>query len=125
KEINDTFGHLVGSNTLQVVADLLHQCVREVDTLFRYGGDEFTALLVETDKEGAAVVAERIRKTIEHCDFTFSSDIAFRLTATVGFATFPDDSKEKEPLIDLADKAMYHGKTLRNVSRCAGDLSKR
>lgn len=125
KEINDTYGHLVGSNTLQEIADLLNQCVREVDTLFRYGGDEFTALLVETDRAEAALVAERIRNTIEQCDFTFSSDIAFRMTATVGFATFPDDAQEKETLIDLADRAMYHGKTFRNVSRCAEDLPDR
>ncbi|NIQ96728.1 MAG: diguanylate cyclase [Desulfuromonadales bacterium] len=123
KEINDTFGHLVGSNTLKVVADLLRQCVREVDTLFRYGGDEFTALLVETDKEGAAVVAERIRQTIENNDFRFSDDVAFHLTTTVGFATFPEDASEKENLIDLADRAMYLGKTHRNVTRSARDLS--
>ncbi|MFO7983684.1 MAG: diguanylate cyclase [Desulfuromonadales bacterium] len=125
KEINDTYGHLVGSNTLQEISDVLNQCVREVDTLFRYGGDEFTALLVETDRAEAALVAERIRNTIERCNFTFSSDISFRMTATVGFATFPDDAQEKESLIDLADRAMYHGKIFRNVSRCAEDLPDR
>lgn len=122
KDINDTYGHLVGSNTLKVVADLLRKCVREVDILFRYGGDEFTALLVETDKRGAAIVAERIRRTIAAHQFTFSDDISFRLTSTVGHATFPDNAKDRDPLIDMADRAMYLGKELRNVTRSASDL---
>ncbi len=115
KEINDTYGHLVGSNTLREVAVLLRRCVREVDLLFRYGGDEFTALLVETDSDGAQLVAERIRRTIEEHLFTYSDDISFRLTATIGHATFPEDARDKERLVDMADQAMYRGKVKRNV----------
>lgn len=122
KEINDAFGHLVGSATLKEIGRLLRLCVREVDLLFRYGGDEFTALLVETDRKGAAIVAERIRQTIEEHTFKSFQNAPFRLTATVGYATFPEDARDKEKLIDLADRAMYLGKQTRNVIRWAGEI---
>ncbi|MBN2429109.1 MAG: diguanylate cyclase [Deltaproteobacteria bacterium] len=123
KEVNDTYGHLVGSNTLKEVAEIIRLSVRSADMVFRYGGDEFTALLVETDKEGAATVTERIRRNI--ANHTFQKDaIAFdKLTATLGYATFPENAKEKKELMDLADKAMYHGKKQRNVVCSVADLS--
>lgn len=122
KEVNDTHGHLVGSNALKEIATLLRESVREVDIVFRYGGDEFTALLVETDCEGAAVVSERIRRNIEQHHFQLDSGEKFRLTATVGFSTFPENAVEKKAILDLADQAMYHGKKTRNVARGASDL---
>ncbi len=115
KEINDTYGHLVGSSALAQIGKLLHGCVREVDLLFRYGGDEFSALLLDTDSIGARIVCERVRRTLEQHEFTYSNDITFRLTATIGFATYPDDAKSKEQLMDMADQAMYRGKRQRNV----------
>jgi diguanylate cyclase (GGDEF)-like protein len=122
KEVNDNYGHLVGSNTLKEVADIIRKSVRSADMVFRYGGDEFTALLVETDREGALTVTERIRKNI--ASHTFQKDtIAFKeLTATLGVATFPENATDKKDLMNLADKAMYHGKKQRNVVCCANDL---
>ena len=121
KTINDNYGHLSGSKTLKEVAKLLRKTVREVDSLFRYGGDEFTALLVETDARGAAVVAERMRSTIEEHTFLAEEGIRARLTATVGFACFPEHASQKREIIDLADRAMYAGKKTRNVARSAGE----
>ncbi len=120
KNINDQHGHLAGSKALKEVAALLRKSVREVDSLFRYGGDEFTALLVETDFRGATVVAERMRRMIEEHLFLAEEGLNARLTATLGFACFPEHGSNKKVLIDLADKAMYEGKKLRNVSRGAG-----
>ncbi len=122
KEVNDSYGHLVGSNTLKEVADILRKSVRSADMVFRYGGDEFTALLVETDENGAATVTERIRKNI--ADNTFLKDsVAYKkLTATIGYAIFPKNAQEKKTLMDLADKAMYHGKKQRNVVCNVNDL---
>ncbi len=122
KNLNDKHGHLAGSAALREVARLLEFNVREVDLLFRYGGDEFTALLVETEARGAAVVAERIRRSIEGHTFLVEEGISCRLTATIGFAAFPDHAADKRKIIDLADRAMYHGKKDRNVTRGAWEV---
>jgi diguanylate cyclase (GGDEF)-like protein len=125
KSINDTHGHLVGSGVLRQLGFLLRDCVRDADMLFRYGGDEFTALLVETDTRGAQIVAERIRLAIESFDFATGQGLTGRLTATVGHATYPIHATTKNELIDLADKAMYLGKHDRNISRSASDVRNR
>lgn len=114
KEINDQFGHLAGSAALQEVGELMRNCVRDVDTLFRFGGDEFAAMLVETDKRAARVVAERIRNLIEKHVFLEHLQTPCQVTMTIGLATFPDDADTQEALLDLADQAMYAGKALRN-----------
>ncbi len=90
--------------------------------LFRYGGDEFTALLVETDTRGAKIVAERIRSTIAEFEFSTGHNSINRLTATVGHATYPIHATGLEEMIDMADKAMYLGKNDRNVSRSASEV---
>ena len=121
KNINDTHGHLAGSKALSEVAQILKNSVREVDTLFRYGGDEFTALLVETDLEGARVVAERMRSAVEQAVFLKEEGINAKVTTTIGFATYPDHSDDKFGLINLADQAMFYGKKIRNTSCAAGE----
>ncbi len=122
KQINDTHGHLAGSAALQEIGCLLRGCVRDVDTLFRYGGDEFAAILVETDSQTAQVVAERIRKAIAEHLFLQEQKIFSRLTTTTGYATFPIDATEPKDLLALADKAMYAGKISRNVVRGAAEI---
>ncbi|MCM2264123.1 MAG: diguanylate cyclase [Desulfuromonadales bacterium] len=122
KNVNDTHGHLVGSGVLREVGELLRHCVRDADLLFRYGGDEFTALLVETDSRGAKVVAERIRKAIEEHLYDAGQGKTCRVTATVGHATYPVHATNKQELIDLADRAMYQGKQSRNVTRSAAEV---
>lgn len=117
KLVNDTRGHMIGSDVLRECAGLLRQCVRDVDILFRYGGDEFTVLLVEAAENGAAVVAERIRSTIEDFHFQQPSGISLRLTATIGYATYPENATDKKSILEMADRAMYHGKTQRNIVR--------
>ncbi len=125
KDINDVHGHLTGSEVLRQVGGLLRECVRDTDMLFRYGGDEFVALLVETDTRGAKIVAERIRSTIENFDFPTGKSSTSHLTATVGHATYPIHATIKNELIDLADKAMYLGKSDRNVARSASEIRNR
>lgn len=125
KGINDQHGHLAGSSALKEISGLLYESVREVDLLFRYGGDEFTALLVETDSRGAALVAERIRVAVEDHIFLAGTEMACRLTATVGYATFPENATDKKAIIDLADRAMYYGKQTRNVVRGAWEIMRK
>jgi len=122
KGINDRHGHLAGSAALQEVAGLLRGCVREVDTLFRFGGDEFAAMLVETDSSSARVVAERIRKSIADHPFLEGREQSCHLTATAGYSTFPSDALDCTELLDLADRAMYDGKRVRNVIRGVHEL---
>jgi len=125
KKVNDSFGHIAGSAALKEVATLLHTTVREVDTLFRYGGDEFTALLVETDTRGAAVVAERMRRTIAEHVFLQNQGYDTRMTVTVGYATYPENAADTKTILHLADQAMYDGKKERNVTRGIWELMSR
>jgi len=110
KLVNDTHGHLIGSRVLGEVGALLKRSVRDVDLVIRYGGDEYTIILVETESEDAAVVAERIRTTVEKHRFLADDGYDIHLTVCVGYACFPDDTRSKVELLDVADKAMYRGK---------------
>ena len=117
KIVNDTRGHLTGSDVLRECAELLRHCVRDVDILFRYGGDEFTILLIESSKQNSAVVAERIRATIENFHFQQDSGNPLHLTATIGYANYPENATDKKSILEMADRAMYHGKSQRNIVR--------
>jgi diguanylate cyclase (GGDEF)-like protein len=123
KRVNDVHGHLMGSRVLVEVADVLRQCVREIDTIIRYGGDEYTIVLADTDRRGAYVVAERIRRGIEGHTFLQGEGLAVHLTACIGVASYPVDAGTKKGVLDMADKAMYRAKAAeRNRVYCAGDL---
>jgi len=116
KDINDTFGHQVGSKVLIELGHILKEIVREIDTVARYGGDEFTILLVETNAAGATVIANRLRDIVEKHTFQTQEGLSIRLTITIGIAAYPEQASSKEELLTAADKAMYKGKnTTRNV----------
>ncbi|MDH3975634.1 MAG: diguanylate cyclase [Deltaproteobacteria bacterium] len=110
KKVNDVHGHLVGSKLLIEVGELLIECVREIDTVVRYGGDEFTIILVDTDHEIAQKVANRIRMNIEKKPFLQNEGLSLHVTASIGIATYPRHASDKKELLDMADKAMYCGK---------------
>ena len=121
KRVNDSHGHLVGTRVLVEAGNVLRQCVRETDTVVRYGGDEFVVLLVETRGEEALVVAERMRKMIEEKSFGNELGLDIRLTISIGIAAFPEHALTKQHLLALADQAMYRGKdSTRNVVYLAG-----
>ncbi len=127
KLVNDRYGHLVGSQTLRNLSQLLLQCVRQVDTLARYGGDEFTILLVDTAHDAALTIAERIRRTVEEHLFEATSSAGsqgqLQLTISLGVATFPEHAGGRDALLDASDKAMYRAKSLgRNRVCSAADL---
>jgi diguanylate cyclase (GGDEF)-like protein len=124
KLVNDRHGHLVGSRALRQLSQVLLQCVRQVDTLARYGGDEFTIVLVDTDHEVAQRIAERIRRTVEETFFDGGRGGSLRLTVSIGVSTYPSHGTTRELLLDLADKAMYRAKSLgRNRVCSAMELS--
>jgi diguanylate cyclase (GGDEF)-like protein len=123
KTVNDRWGHLIGSDTLRALSKLLGQCVRQVDTLARYGGDEFTILLVDTPHETALRIAERIRRSVEDHIFEAGREASLRLTISIGVSTCPVHGEERSALLDAADKAMYLAKSRgRNRVCSAGDL---
>lgn len=111
KLVNDRHGHLIGSQALRQLSQVLGQCVRQVDTLARYGGDEFTILLVGTGEEAGTEIAERIRRIVAETPFEAGSDQVLRLTCSVGVSTYPTHGRTREALLDSADKAMYRAKS--------------
>ena len=116
KRVNDTHGHLVGTRVLVEAGNVLRACVRETDTVVRYGGDEYVVLLVETRAEEAILVAERMRKMIEEKSFGQGMGLDIHLTISIGIAAFPEHATTKQNLLNLADQAMYRGKdSTRNV----------
>lgn len=103
KKVNDTYGHTTGDEVLKHVVVVLKQCVRTNDYVIRWGGEEFVAVLVETDDKGAKTVAERIRKTIEK-----SEDFEPKVTVSIGISEY--DNKDYTNGISQADKALYQAK---------------
>ena len=110
KDVNDKFGHLIGSRLLIETSLILKKNLRTIDVITRYGGDEFVMILPQTSNDGCFQVAERLRKTIEKNVFLKHEGHTIRLTASFGVASFPDIAKNREELIHMADKAMYRGK---------------
>jgi diguanylate cyclase (GGDEF)-like protein len=111
KRINDTFGHLVGSQALSEIGQVLRRMLRETDIVSRYGGDEFVIVLPETPLNGAMVIAERIRKKIEDYEFV-AQNLTIHLTVSLGVANCPKHALTAEGLIKKADAAMYRAKEL-------------
>jgi two-component system, cell cycle response regulator len=123
KRVNDTYGHLVGTRVLVEIGTVLRSCVRETDTVVRYGGDEFVVLLVETNAEEALLVAQRMRRMIEARRFGQDLGLDITLTISIGIAAFPEHASTKQNLLNLADQAMYRGKeSSRNVVYLASPL---
>ncbi len=122
KDLNDTHGHPGGDIVLKKIAIILTQITREIDVIARYGGDEFLVLLVNTGKEQAIITAERMRKAVELTVLDFGEKNS-SMTLSLGIATAPSDTKEKEELIELADKALYHAKKSgKNQTRHYSDI---
>ncbi len=113
KRFNDSQGHIAGDQALSDLGRLLLDTVREVDVVVRYGGEEFSVLLPETDAAGAFVTGEKIREAVAlHRFFDESGKRTETLTLSVGVATFPVHAVDKEGLLRQADDALYQAKRL-------------
>ena len=111
KSINDRFGHYQGDVVLRGVAQLIRSGLRGIDIAARYGGDEFVALLPETDQDGAYVAAEKIRQSAaELVVETGGRQITTSLS--IGVVSYPEDGQTSDELMIAADEAMYSSKRL-------------
>ena len=116
KQVNDAWGHLVGSRVLVETAKVIRAAVREPDVCARYGGDEFCVVLLDTDGPTAMQVAERVRTSVERQVVKVREDVEFRVTASIGVALFPEHAQDARTLLEMADQALYRGKRgTRNV----------
>ncbi len=109
KDFNDKYGHLVGDAILREVSKTIKETIRQIDFVGRYGGEELSIILVETDKEQACFAAERLRKAIESKNIKVY-DEELKVTVSIGISTFSDDGSTLEALIERADKALYLAK---------------
>jgi diguanylate cyclase (GGDEF)-like protein len=107
KAVNDRYGHLAGDQVLRGVADIVRGGVRKIDVAARYGGDEFVALLPETDPTGGWVLAEKIRLTVAEQGMP---GIDPAPTVSVGVVSYPADGRSADALLVSADRAMYASK---------------
>ncbi|MBV8115756.1 MAG: sensor domain-containing diguanylate cyclase [Silvibacterium sp.] len=118
KQINDEFGHLIGSRVLAEVGQGLKSVVREVDSVYRYGGDEFIVLLPETGKFAARKAAEHLLTSLREMRFAKTDGLRLEVRASFGVATYPDDGTSVHEIIRAADTMMYlvKGSTRNNVA---------
>lgn len=116
KDINDTYGHLVGSRTLQELGAIIKAALRSGDVAARFGGEEFAAFLLEADYAQALIAAERVRRAVEQHEFTAATQdstvepVSFKVTISIGIAAYPDDATDPIHLVELADSALYRAK---------------
>jgi len=109
KNVNDTYGHLVGDEVIRHLSGLIRAHVRETDVSGRYGGEEFAILLADTSIENAQVFAERLRLEIEQAVVKYN-DIDLKYTVSMGLAEIDASIKNYEAWIECSDAALYRSK---------------
>lgn len=114
KKVNDTYGHLTGSKTLEEIGLCIMQNLRSGDAAARFGGEEFAAFLLDAELAQGLVAAERIRLEIENYAFSLMKrgkpTGTHFITISIGVASFPDDSSDPIELVEMADSALYRAK---------------
>jgi len=126
KFVNDTYGHMVGSLTLEHVGDVIRHALRTGDVAARFGGEEFAAFLLDADCARGLVAAERVRAAVEQYAFPAATRRdgneearTHHITISVGVAEFPRDGSDPIELVELADSALYRAKRSGRNRVCA------
>lgn len=114
KNVNDKYGHLTGSRTLEEIGACIVGVMRSGDAAARFGGEEFSAFLLDAELPQAMIAAERIRAVVEARDFSVirhgNPGETHHVTISIGIAQFPDDSLDPIELVEMADSALYRAK---------------
>lgn len=110
KKYNDRYGHLAGDELLKEFVHLIASKIREVDFFARFGGEEFVLVLPNTPKSDGVKVADKLRMIIRDHKFSGNGKNSDRLTVSIGVASYPDDARTMEDLVDVADIALYQAK---------------
>lgn len=114
KSVNDSYGHLTGSKTIEEIGFSVMTNLRSGDAAARFGGDEFAAFLLDADLPQGLTAAERIRSSIEKYEFSVlrqgKSKETHHITVSIGVSSFPDDSSDPIELVEMADSALYRAK---------------
>jgi diguanylate cyclase (GGDEF)-like protein len=109
KKVNDTYGHDVGDVVIKGLGAILTRQKRSTDQVARFGGEEFVVLCEQTDEAGAMLLAERIREELEKTTF-HAGTTSFKVTCSLGVATFPEAGRSWDELFKAADEALYASK---------------
>jgi len=107
KAVNEKFGHLIGTQVLKEVAEVLRQQVRKIDLLSRFGGDEFVIVLLKTNAVKTYEICSRIKQNLDSTLFLQDKNLNIKMTGCFGISSFPQDGNSVEELIKKADSAMY------------------
>ena len=119
KKFNDTYGHQAGDAVLKQVAQILKKNSRATDFVCRYGGEEMSIILPNTNSEEALFNATRLNKAIAEVDFHINNTTNAKVTISVGVATYPSAGETPEEIIESADKGLYYAKEHgRNQVKC-------
>ncbi|HEX5056542.1 MAG TPA: GGDEF domain-containing protein [Gammaproteobacteria bacterium] len=112
KKINDTHGHLVGDRVLKQIGNMLNDktIFRREDIAGRFGGEEFTVVLINTSAPNAAVPAKKLMDMLGNIDFKTDDGRTFKVTVSIGISQFHPEDANEEAVVNRADKALYHAK---------------
>ncbi|HEV2913926.1 MAG TPA: GGDEF domain-containing protein [Pyrinomonadaceae bacterium] len=125
KEVNDTYGHLAGNETLEELGGVITSALRAGDVAARFGGEEFAAFLLDADYAQALIAAERVRLAVEEHAFpatrrgSAEAERKHHMTISIGIASFPADARDPVELVELADSALYRAKRSGRNRVCA------
>lgn len=108
KNINDYYGHIEGDNCLKEIAKIIKNTMRKTDFVFRYGGDEFAIIMINTSLEEAVNAGERLKNTVKE---KFKDK---KITISIGIASYPRDGRTRSEIIDKADRRLLRAKEIKN-----------